>query len=90
MERIQSRPDARMRFAAAALAVLLVAMAAAAGARDLWGWFAEACVAARIAGPEFELRDIQVETPTTAWRTGIPAEEMRGRVWLTGGDADFH
>ena len=35
MERIQSRPDARMRFAAAALAVLLVAMAAAAGARDL-------------------------------------------------------
>ncbi|MFG1221637.1 PIG-L family deacetylase [Xanthobacter wiegelii] len=65
-------------------------IAGAAGARDLWGWFAEACVAARIAGPECELRDIQVETPTTAWRPGIPAEEMRGRVWLTGGDADFH
>ena len=65
-------------------------IAGAAGARDLWGWFAETCVATRIAGPDCELRDIQVETPTTAWRPGIPAEEMRGRVWLTGGDADFH
>lgn len=35
MEHIQSRPDARMRFAAAALAILLIAMVAASGAQEL-------------------------------------------------------
>ena len=34
MEHIQSRPDARLRFAAAALAVLLIAMVAASGAQE--------------------------------------------------------
>ena len=35
MEHIQSRPDARLRFAAAALAVLLIAMVAASGVQEL-------------------------------------------------------
>ncbi|WP_081762592.1 PIG-L family deacetylase [Xanthobacter sp. 126] len=65
-------------------------IAAAGGAQDLWGWFAEACVAGRIATPDCEVRDISVETPTFIWRPGIPPEDLIGRIWLTSGDTDFH
>ena len=36
------------------------------------------------------MRDLQVLVPNNAWTIGLSAEALAGKLWLTGGDTDFH
>jgi len=65
-------------------------VAAARGAKQLWGWYAEACVAERIVDDTSELKSIDVNTVQMGLVPAVSAEELMGRMWLTSGDVDFH
>jgi hypothetical protein len=59
------------------------------GVVDLFCWITSAH-ARLFLGAEAEQRDPQVSIPISSWNEGPPAEQVRGRWWLMGGDTDFH
>lgn len=57
--------------------------------RELYLWASEP-TAALLSATCPQVEDLNILVPANAWTSGPPLSSLKDRLWLTGGDTDFH
>ena len=64
-------------------------VAAALGVKEVYSWVSEP-VLPELAATSPQVQDLNILVPTNAWTEAPPPEILQDKLWLTGGDTDFH